>query len=290
MPRSAVARHALLLGDELVEQQQQRRRRVDRHRRRDLVERDAVEQDPHVRERVDRDAGAPDLAERARIVRVVAELRRQVEGDREPRLPAVEQVAVALVRLLGRREAGVLADRPRPAAVHVAVRAARERDTRRALERRRARRRPCRPASPRCRTPSRGGPSAARHAPIEAYGSRLGDAGHGRALFAGLRERAGWAQREIDASTRRRRLAGARPRRRARRPPLRRQQGVRDPRPRARRRRRGGADPARLGRRVPALRRADRRSSASSTRCATTRPGRSPPSSARRASTRAAAR
>jgi hypothetical protein len=39
-----VGRDALLLGDELVEQQQHRGRRVDRHRRRDLVERDAVEQ------------------------------------------------------------------------------------------------------------------------------------------------------------------------------------------------------------------------------------------------------
>ena len=64
----------------------------------------------------------------ARIVGVVAELRRQVERDREPRLPALEQVAVALVRLLGRREAGVLADRPRPAAIHVGIRAARVRE------------------------------------------------------------------------------------------------------------------------------------------------------------------
>jgi hypothetical protein len=49
--------HALLLADELVEQQQHSRRRVDRHRGRDLVERDAVEDAPHVVDRVDRDAG-----------------------------------------------------------------------------------------------------------------------------------------------------------------------------------------------------------------------------------------
>ena len=127
MPRSAVAGDALLLGDELVQEEQQRRRRVDRHRRRDLAERDPVEQHLHVGERVDRDAGAADLAERARVVGVVAELRRQVERDREARLPAVEQVAVARVRLLRGREARVLADRPRPAAIHVGVRAARER-------------------------------------------------------------------------------------------------------------------------------------------------------------------
>ena len=137
MPRSARRRDALPLGDELVEQQEQRRRRVDRHRRRHLAERDAGEQDLHVGDRVDRDAGAPDLAERARVVGVVAELRRQVERDRQPRLTALEQVAVALVRLLRRREAGVLPDRPRPAAVHVRVRAARVRVLARRLERRR---------------------------------------------------------------------------------------------------------------------------------------------------------
>ena len=95
------------------------------------------EQDLHVRDRVDRDAGAADLADGARIVGVVAELRRQVERDREPRLTVVEQVAVARVRLLGRREAGVLPDRPRPPAVHVGIRPARVRIGARRLERRR---------------------------------------------------------------------------------------------------------------------------------------------------------
>ena len=122
-----LGRHALPLGHELVQEQEQRRRRVDRHRGRDLVERDPVEEQLHVGERVDRDAGAADLARGALVVGVVAELRRQVEGDREPGLPAVEQVAEALVRLLRRGEARVLAHRPRPAAVHVGVGAARER-------------------------------------------------------------------------------------------------------------------------------------------------------------------
>ena len=46
---------------------------------------------------------------------------RQVERDREARLSAREQIAVPRVRLLRGREAGVLADRPRPPAVHVGV-------------------------------------------------------------------------------------------------------------------------------------------------------------------------
>ena len=80
----------------------------------------------------------PTSPTRARVVRVVAELRRQVERDREPRLPAREQVPVALVRLLGRGEAGVLTDRPRAAAVHVRVRTAGERELAGRLERRRS--------------------------------------------------------------------------------------------------------------------------------------------------------
>ena len=128
------AGNALLLRCELVEQEQERSGRVDRHRGRDAVERDSVEEDAHVLDRVDRDARAADLPERDRVVRVVAELRRQVEGDREACLAEVEQVAEPLVRLLRRPEACVLADRPRPAAVHRLVRPARKRVFARPLE------------------------------------------------------------------------------------------------------------------------------------------------------------
>ena len=124
----AVARDTLPLRDELVEQQQQRGRGVDRHRGGDLVERDPVEERLHVGDRVDRHAGTPDLAVRTRVVRVVPELRGEVERDREARLALREQVPEAGVRLLGRAEPCVLADRPRAAAVHVRVRAARERE------------------------------------------------------------------------------------------------------------------------------------------------------------------
>ena len=91
VPRSCVARDALLLGDRDVEREQHRRGRVDRHRRRDLVERDAVEQHAHVVERVDRDADAADLAARQRVVRVAAHLRRQIERDREAGLPCASR-------------------------------------------------------------------------------------------------------------------------------------------------------------------------------------------------------
>ena len=70
----------------------------------------------------------PTSPSRDRVVRVVAELGRQVEGDREAGLAAREQRAEARVRLLRRAEPRVLAHRPRAAAVHVRVRAARERE------------------------------------------------------------------------------------------------------------------------------------------------------------------
>ena len=81
---------------------------------------------PHVLDRIDGDPHAADLSASARVVRVAAHLRREVEGDAEARLPLRQQVGVALVRLLRRAEAGVLAHRPEAPAVHVRLDAARE--------------------------------------------------------------------------------------------------------------------------------------------------------------------
>ena len=92
----------------------------------DLVERDAVERGAHVVERVDRDPGAPDLAEAARVVGVEAELGGEVEGHAQARGAVLDQVAVALVRLLRARVARVLAHRPQLLAVHLAMHAAGE--------------------------------------------------------------------------------------------------------------------------------------------------------------------
>ncbi len=115
---------ALLLGDELVEQQQDRGGGVDGHRGGDLAERDAVEQGPHVIERVDRDADLADLPGGLGGVGVVAHLRRQVEGDAQPGGAVGEEVPVAPVGLGGGGEAGVLAHRPGPGGVHGGVDAA----------------------------------------------------------------------------------------------------------------------------------------------------------------------
>ena len=102
-----------------------RRRAVDRHRDRDLIERDAVEQDLHVGQRGDADAALAELARGDRLVGVVAHQRGQIEGHAQAVLAVGEQVEEARVRLLGAAEAGELANRPRPAAVAGRVDAAR---------------------------------------------------------------------------------------------------------------------------------------------------------------------
>ena len=107
--------------------QQDDRRRVDRHRRRHAIERNAVEQRRHVLDRIDRDADAPDFAGRERVIRVVAHLRRQIEGDAQAADALREQIAVARVRFGRRSEPGVLPHRPQPAAVHRRLDAAGER-------------------------------------------------------------------------------------------------------------------------------------------------------------------
>ena len=67
---------------------------------------------------VDGHADLADLALGARVVGVVAHLGGQVEGARQPGLAGLEQELEALVGGLGGAEAGVLAHRPEPAAVH----------------------------------------------------------------------------------------------------------------------------------------------------------------------------
>ena len=119
--RDLFRRASLLLRHELIEQQQHRRGGIDRHRRRDPVQGYAVKQDLHVLERVDRDTDLADLAVGHGVVRVIADLGGQVEGDREPGLALVEQVAVALVGFRRCAEACVLAHGPQAAAIHVFV-------------------------------------------------------------------------------------------------------------------------------------------------------------------------
>ena len=127
VPASCVLGDALLLGGDDVAGQHRQHRAVHRHRHRHLVERDAVEEDLHVLDRVDRDAGLADVADDARVVAVVAAVGGEVEGHRQAHLPGGEVGPVEGVRFLGGGEAGVLADGPGPVRVHRGPDAAEER-------------------------------------------------------------------------------------------------------------------------------------------------------------------
>src|SRR5439155_8539007 len=103
------------------------RRAVDRHGRRDLVERDAGEQRLHVRQGGNRDTAFPDFSLRPRMVGVVAHQRREVERHRQTGLAMLEQELVALVGIRRAAEARELPHRPELAAVHRGMNPARER-------------------------------------------------------------------------------------------------------------------------------------------------------------------
>ncbi len=122
-----VLRDALFLGGDDEAGEHRQHRAVHGHRHAHLVERDAVEQDLHVLDGVDRDAGLADIADDARMVAVIAAMRRQIERHRQAHLPALQALAVKLVRVLRGGEAGILPDGPGPVGVHGGARPAQKR-------------------------------------------------------------------------------------------------------------------------------------------------------------------
>jgi hypothetical protein len=88
---------ALLACDGDVETKERRSRGVDRHRGRDGVERNAVEESLHVCERVDGDADFADLRRRQQVVGIESDLRREIEGDGEAGRAVCEQIFITRV-------------------------------------------------------------------------------------------------------------------------------------------------------------------------------------------------
>ena len=113
--------------DDDVHREQRGRGRVDRHARRDLVERNSVEENVHVFDGIDRDTDTPDFPARSGRVGVDAHLRRQVECDGESGLSSFEQQFEALVGRLGRAKARVLPHGPQSTTIHRRLHAACER-------------------------------------------------------------------------------------------------------------------------------------------------------------------
>ena len=120
-------RHALFFRRNDIQGQDRQHRPVHRHRHRHLVQRDPVEQGPHVIDAVDGHARHADVALHPRVVGVIAPMRGQIEGDGQPLLPRRQIAAIEGVGFLGGREARVLPDRPRIARIHGRIRPAHER-------------------------------------------------------------------------------------------------------------------------------------------------------------------
>jgi hypothetical protein len=123
-----IERHALFFRDGEVKTQESRCGRVDRHRRRYLVERDSVEQRVHVVDGVDRHSDLSDLPGRKLVIRIQTDLRRQIERDAQSCRSLREKIFVTGIRFLRGREPGILPHRPEPAAVHVRFDTARVRE------------------------------------------------------------------------------------------------------------------------------------------------------------------
>ncbi len=110
--------HALFLGGDDEAGHDRQDGAVHGHRHAHLIERDAVEQDLHVLDGIDGDAGLADIADDPGMIGVIAAMGGQIEGDRQALLAGGEVVAEEGVGLFGRREPGVLADGPGAVGVH----------------------------------------------------------------------------------------------------------------------------------------------------------------------------
>lgn len=110
--------HPLLFGGRNIEGQQNGGRGVDCHGRADFIQGNLPEQNLHVRKGVNSYAHLPHLAVGHGIVRIVADLGREVKGDGDAGLSLLQQIPVTPVGLLRRGKAGVLAHGPKTSPVH----------------------------------------------------------------------------------------------------------------------------------------------------------------------------
>ncbi|MND63379.1 hypothetical protein D3C80_546870 [compost metagenome] len=102
-------------------------RTVHGHGHRDFFKRDAVEQDFHVLDAVDRHTSLTDIALHARVIAVITAMGGEVESHGNTLLAGGERLAVKGIRGFGRGKTGILADGPGPPGIHGGARAARER-------------------------------------------------------------------------------------------------------------------------------------------------------------------
>ena len=87
VPVSCLRRNPLLFGSHDVERHHREHRTVHGHGDTHSIERNAVEQNPHVENGVDRHTCHPHVSEHSWVIRVVTPVGGQIEGDGETPLP-----------------------------------------------------------------------------------------------------------------------------------------------------------------------------------------------------------
>src|SRR2546423_5519876 len=116
---------ALLFRRRDVEAVEDYSRAVDRHRRGNLIQRNAVEKRLHVSEARDCDATLPYLSLGSGMIRVITHQRRKIESNGKTCLAVGEQEFVSVIRVARAAETGELAHRPQAAPITCGVNAAR---------------------------------------------------------------------------------------------------------------------------------------------------------------------
>ena len=120
-----LGRYSLLLRCDNIERHDREHRAVHGHRYRHLTERNLVEQNLHVEDRVNRHACLAHIPGYALVIGVVSSVRGKIERDRKALLSCGQVPAVKRVGLFGGGEARVLPNGPGSRDIHRAVRSAR---------------------------------------------------------------------------------------------------------------------------------------------------------------------
>ena len=127
VPESRSGGHALLLARDDEIRQHRKHRAIHGHGHAHAVERNAVEQDFHVLDGIDRHARLADIAFDPGMIAVIAAMGGKIERHRQAHLPRLQILAVEEIGFLGGGKTGILADGPGPAGIHAGPHAARER-------------------------------------------------------------------------------------------------------------------------------------------------------------------
>ena len=123
--RQLLGLHALLFPGNDISREDRNHSAVHRHGYAHFFERDLIEKDLHILDRVNGHTGFSHIPHHTRMIRIIAAMRSQIEGDRQSHLARSEVLPIKGVGFLGRGKARVLANSPGFDSIHRGSRAAR---------------------------------------------------------------------------------------------------------------------------------------------------------------------